>query len=525
MTPPRRASLAALAGIAGLAAILALPDAAAGQASGSLPAFELGAAVLALCLLGGAGHRAARLAIAALATLLLALKLLDRGTSAAFGRPFDPLDDWSLLPKAAHLLAGTLGPVGAGLAILVVFAALLALPVLLHRCLGGFSRIGGRLRAGTATAALLAMALAFALPGDAGRASNAELVAARVALVRAAAEDRRVFARALEDDPTREAAPRFEALAGHDVVVLFVESYGTAILRDAGHGAIVRDRLAALARRLGHAGYVLRSGAMTAPVAGGQSWLARASVFSGLTIDRQSRYETLIASGRPSLNRLMAEAGWESVAVMPAITRDWPEAAWSGYDRILAAGELGYRGRPFDWVTMPDQFTLAAFQRLVRMQPPGDRRPVMAEIALISSHAPFTPLARLVPEEALGDGSVFDAMAREGPAPAELWRDTERVRDHYARSLDYTLSAIGDFVLRHGDDTLFVILGDHPPAPVVTGPGLFRDVPVHVIARDAGLVDRFAALGWVEGPLPDASRPALAMADFRQTFARLFSAR
>ena len=38
-----------------------------------------------------------------------------------------------------------------------------------------------------------------------------------------------------------------------------------------------------------------------------------------------------------------------------------------GFDRILAAADLGYRGLPFNWVTMPDQFTLAAFDRLVRL--------------------------------------------------------------------------------------------------------------------------------------------------------------
>ena len=48
---------------------------------------------------------------------------------------------------------------------------------------------------------------------------------------------------------------------------------------------------------------------------------------------------------------------------MPAITLPWPEADWFGYDRVLAARDLGYRGQPFNWVTMPDQFTLAAFER------------------------------------------------------------------------------------------------------------------------------------------------------------------
>lgn len=40
-----------------------------------------------------------------------------------------------------------------------------------------------------------------------------------------------------------------------------------------------------------------------------------------------------------------------------------------GYDQIYAADNLGYAGTPFYWVTMPDQYTLSAFQ--TRERKPG----------------------------------------------------------------------------------------------------------------------------------------------------------
>ena len=58
---------------------------------------------------------------------------------------------------------------------------------------------------------------------------------------------------------------------------------------------------------------------------------------------------------------------------MPAITLAWPEAGCFGYDRVLAADDLGYRGRPFSWVTMPDQFTLAALERRCSRRAPRRR--------------------------------------------------------------------------------------------------------------------------------------------------------
>ena len=39
--------------------------------------------------------------------------------------------------------------------------------------------------------------------------------------------------------------------------------------------------------------------------------------------------------------------------------------------------------------TMPDQYTLSAFQRY---EPAPGHAPVMAEIPLVSSHAPWAPL-------------------------------------------------------------------------------------------------------------------------------------
>ena len=59
---------------------------------------------------------------------------------------------------------------------------------------------------------------------------------------------------------------------------------------------------------------------------GGQSWLAHASLLSGLRIDNQGRYRALLASPRRTLLHLAQAAGWRTAAVMPAITLAWPEA-------------------------------------------------------------------------------------------------------------------------------------------------------------------------------------------------------
>jgi hypothetical protein len=169
---------------------------------------------------------------------------------------------------------------------------------------------------------------------------------------------------------------------------------------------------------------------------------------------------------------------------------------------------------------MPDQFTLASFERQVL--DPAPRTPVIAEIALISSHAPWTPIPPLLPWDALGDGEVFDPYARAGESPEELWRDPDKVRAQYGLSIDYALRTILSFAARRAETApLFVILGDHQPASFVSGDPTGRDVPVHLIGPPE-LLDRIAGWGWAGGLAPDPATPAWPMEDFRDRFLAAF---
>ena len=202
------------------------------------------------------------------------------------------------------------------------------------------------------------------------------------------------------------------------------------------------------------------------------------------------------------------------------MTFAWPEAAYFGYDRVLAAADLGYRGLPFDWVTMPDQFTLASFER--QLLAPRPRKPVFAEIALISSHAPWTPLPQLLPWDAIGDGAVYDSAATDGDPASVVWLDEDRVRDQYRRSIDYVLRVIGGFAARRAaNPPLIVVLGDHQPVAFVSEDSANRDVPIHVIGLPSA-VARLDDWGWTPGMVPAPATPAWPMDAFRDRFLAAF---
>ncbi len=485
--------------------------------------------LLALALAPRRAARALRAAIVAVLTGLTILRLADLGAFQALGRPFNPVLDLGLLASGWALASDSVG-LSAALAIVGAAAlAVLLCAALLWRGLAEVAALPRAARRGLAGAlaglVLTGGALLALAPEAAGSARlQAELVpgaAARAARLRAALRDLADFDVALATDPLSPSAadpPRFAALAGRDVVLIFVESYGRSFLEAPAFAAISGPRLAAVEARLAGAGLSMRSGWLTSPIRGGQSWLAHATFLGGLRVDSQARYDRLIASERRSLNRLFGHAGWRTAALMPAIVAPWPEAAWYGYDTVLDAAGLAYAGQPFDWVTMPDQFTLSRLEAL-RQATPG---PLMAEVALITSHAPWTPLPLPIPWEKVGDGAIFDGRHRTGAPPAEVWRNVKTVRAAYARSLDYALEIVGQYVARADDGALIIVLGDHQPAPLVTGDGASADVPIHVIAREPSLLAGLKADRWEPGLRPSAALPAQSMAAMRALIAEAF---
>lgn len=191
-----------------------------------------------------------------------------------------------------------------------------------------------------------------------------------------------------------------------------------------------------------------------------------------------------------------------------------------GFDTILAARDLGYAGAPFNWVTMPDQFTFVAMDRALRDDPHDD--PVFVQMAMGSSHAPWVPVPDLVDWDAIDDGRIFDDMAAAGESPAEVWRDRDRVRAQYRKAIDYALSVVFDYAARHADDPpLMIVVGDHQPAEFVALDDR-AEVPVHMIGP-AHLVGPMAALGWGDGLIPDPDTPVLRMDRMRDLLIETFS--
>ncbi|MGS2742910.1 alkaline phosphatase [Halomonas sp. LS-001] len=450
------------------------------------------------------------------------MNLGDVATYLAFGRSFNSYLDIPLVRAVFELLVGNVGMM-AGIVVSFLAALLLTLVFVLL----------GRLLLPSRPLALKSVkgALALVIAGGSGVLIALELNGmrvvdvARVPMVNTGMFQwqqitqthaaRKEFATTLADSPIE--VQSLPGLADKRVLLTFVESYGASAIEDARYQSVIAPMLDEMQQRLDERDIRVASGWLESPIQGGQSWLAHATALSGRKVDNQLWYRLMLESATGTLVDDFKSTGHRTLAVMPAITRTWPEGKDYGFDEIHAADDLEYAGPALNWVTMPDQYTLDYTERELL-----DDGPVFAKIALISSHAPWTPIIPVLEEWSLiGNGSLYARWENAGETPDVLWQDLERVREHYARSVEYAVKVAGRWAERvANENTLLIVLGDHQAAPLITaeknGDEPSRAVPIHVISADPALITPWLSRGFTLGTRPPVLDQAGEVAEMRE---------
>jgi hypothetical protein len=297
------------------------------------------------------------------------------------------------------------------------------------------------------------------------------------------------------------------AAAGADVFVVFIESYGQVALERPALAARIAAGRASLAAAIAATGRQVVSASVESPTFGGGSWLAHASLMSGVEVRGDDDYRRLLALRRATLVDVFRAAGYRTVALMPGLRGFWPEGVLYRFDSVYGAPELDYRGPEFGWWRIPDQFSLARFDALEaqRAEPAGGRAPRFLMFPTISSHMPFSPTP---PYQ-----SDWPRMTGPRPYGVEAARALARQPDWtdlgpaYADSVGYTLETLAGYLRQHaGRPLVLVLLGDHQPPAVVSGPGASWQVPVHVISDRAAIIRPLLDAGFVHGLAPPPRR-------------------
>jgi hypothetical protein len=472
--------------------------------------------VAAMSLRRPAGRMGA-LGLAALAGAVLSLPLFraaDTLLPEALNRPFNLLFDLRLLPDLLALLRQTI-PAAHSAAL----AALLSLAVLL--CLWGIGRslqalerglaalAGKRRAAGLAAAAIAGLTLAGAVPTRLQPLLHPP-IAPRIAAELAAIVDlqgerqrhRQIIARA-----GREAAGRpsgLEGLGRACLCLLVVESYGRVVFSDPRLGGAALPVMERVERELTSAGFAMASAFLDAPTHGGSSWLSHGTLASGVRLDSQLRHDLLLASDHIPLAEHFNRSGYRTVLAMPGTRRPWPAGAFYRFERIYCVEDFDYRGPPFGWAAMPDQFVL---DWIARREIGPAARPWFIQCILVSSHAPFDPQPPVIDDWGrIGDGAIFHHIP---PVRFPVyWTNLADGHEAYARAIAYEWELVARFARDLlPENALLIVVGDHPPSTLLGAGDRSRAVPVHALSRRAGLVAKFLARGYRGGLLPDQRPP------------------
>ncbi|MEV7045601.1 sulfatase-like hydrolase/transferase [Amycolatopsis sp. NPDC051061] len=465
--------------------------------------------------------------------LLTVLKALDTGFYATLEKPFDPIYDWSFFSAGIEFLAGEIGDAGtyAVLAGAVVLA--IAIVVFMVLAMLRLTRIAAGRRTG-ATRVVAVLGVIWIVcslfgveiaPGQPVAAQNAAALAYDdLRQVSTDLREQRPFGELAAEDAFRNTPgdQLLNGLRGKNVILTFVESYGRVALDDPGFAPKIGATLDAGTAELKAAGIGAKSAFLSSSTFGGGSWLAHSTVESGMWIDNQQRYNNLLDSDRLTLGGAFRKAGWKTVWDVPAHTKDWPEGQRFYHpDAYYDFRNIGYRGPGYAYATMPDQYTFSMLQRNELAK--SAQKPVMAEVDLVSSHAPWSPRPWLVDWNQVGDGSIFAPQPGAGEAPESVWKDPAKIRDAYRDATDYSLKTLISFMQHYGDEnTVLVFLGDHQP-PVVTPQGAVHDVPITIVAKDPKVLDRISGWGWTDGLHPAARAPVWKMDSFRDRFLTAFA--
>jgi hypothetical protein len=464
-----------------------------------------------------------------LAVLLVAAALLNFAYAAAptlLGRQLNLYWDIRHLPSLFGLAEGSAGSLRFSVAVVFLLGAialLVAGAYWIWRLL--LSGLTDR-RVAIGTAVLLGVVLDVTAFVPAGQRPLAAGVGAEI-IRHAAALERSWRGPAASGGSISEAlaaapGPAYSDLAGlkrRDVYFVFIESYGTTVFDTAEFRAALREPLAQFESALRGSGYTIASNRLVSPTFGGGSWLAHATVASGVRLDDPVLHSQLLTSGRKLLPGYFKDAGWRTIDIMPGIKAPSPEARGWGFDREVYAAELGYRGPPFGWFAIPDQFTLD--RAAVIRSALGSEPPVFTQIVLVSSHIPFSPVPPYLSD--WGDAGAFATV------PAAAWEEIYRPPDwtvlapNYLKSLRYDFAVLGDWLAKYVPGKgLVILLGDHQPPAVVGGELQQWTVPIHVLSRDPELIAPFLEAGYLSGLVPTQAPPHQGMEKFLASFLATF---
>ena len=443
-------------------------------------------------------------------TLLVATHYLVVTTSGLYGRAINLYWDSQHIPRVGQMIIEAtpvwlLVVVGAGVVMLLggmFLCSLWAISTLSHAASSHRTRgvLGG---CGLVVILLYAVANFAQLPAMSWFSTSVSVSFARQArlmIAESSGTSQRIRVSNSSLPPSN-----LKRLDGADVFILFLESYGGTSFVHPPYAEALSESRIAFAKTIDASNRQVVSGYVDSPTFAGVSWLAHASLLSGLDIRDNRQYHALLSSQRETLVSRFTASGYRAVALMPGLKLAWPEGRFYGYAEIYDEPSLSYDGPAFGWWRVPDQYSIARLHQ--RELSSASRAPVFAVAATINTHLPFRPTPPFQPDwqQILTTNPFSRHQADASLARGVDWVD---LGGGYVDSLVYTMTYLGSYLQEKAPATgVMVLIGDHQPAAVVSGKAASFEVPVHVISNNPAILEALTGAGFHPGLIP--RRPSL----------------
>jgi hypothetical protein len=325
-----------------------------------------------------------------------------------------------------------------------------------------------------------------------------------------------------------------------DIHIYLVESYGNIMNRKAIREAW-RERLTEMEQNFAKNGWQSVTGTSEAPVSGGRSWLADATLLSGIRVEYESVYRHLMAevAEMPNMVGFLRKQGYRSLLVRPK-DRARPGVELVNhfdFDATVFFEDLTYTGRSYGWSGIPDQFTLGRIEE--EFIPALGEGPRFVFFHMATSHLPWNELPPIVDDWRTLNQREMDGetkpkqKGRKKEIKFQLKRykrknfnRTNRLRaktqnlEKYATAIHYDLEILTQYVMDLPVDrpAVVILMGDHQP-PMI---GRSRDfkVPMHVLSQNPALLQEFKDRGFAPGMLLKSNSRTLRHEGFFSVLAR-----
>ena len=329
----------------------------------------------------------------------------------------------------------------------------------------------------------------------------------------------------LDTAPVNSAYAAYDSLSLErrpSVYLFTVESYGTLLERHPDLQTPYRALMGRMQDTLAVDGWHMATARADAPVQGGRSWLAIASLLTGVRVERQVLYNQFLKhpSGTPHLVRFLDRQGYRTVALQPFTFErpGLPTRNLYDFDVTLYRDDLNYKGPPYGLADAPDQYSLN-FAHATEL---AGRQPFFLFFETVDSHAlwnyglpPFLPDWRLFNRGTGMEKEQRQMLEKKGRPLGSFLPDSltrPRIYDQpqderYLRHIAYDLQVIRDYLIRSAPEgSLVLLLGDHQPPLFGTESS---QVPLHVLSTDASLVEQVRRRGFTDGMVPQEQSPTV----------------